>query len=218
MNLSQIEYDKRYLFDMFYNHDGYIEKLFLMKSFNNGKDHYYFRLFLYLPNGKEILLGYLYFFIDENKKESKFIGCCVKNEYRNQGIASLLISSWLLFCLDNNIIDLNTNRKQSKPFLLYLLKNFSFEINNPASYNTSLNTIYICQKYESLAKILLFKGEKQREMFEKSTSFKKDNYEIIDNLTADITVKDEVMLDKIYSLNDQDYGYQRALKIHQKFR
>lgn len=169
-------------------------------------------------NSTMLCQGYIYFYLDFEKRESKFIGTYVKPEYRNSKIASLLISSWILFCIENNFNCLGTNLKQRKPFLIYLLKNFDFEIENKSSYITSPYTIHICKEKNTDSKCLLFKNKKQATLFSNSNIMKEDNYKIIDSIGPNIQIIDDVLLSIPYQLKDKSKAYKKALNTYQKHR
>ncbi len=220
--IENMQYKYRYELDNFYDQNGYLQKLYLVKTFDisNKKEYYFLRLFLLLPNNCEIQKGYLYFYIENynNINHCKYVGTFVKPEYRNNGVASLLTSSWIKFCLDNDLNYLSTNKKQKKPFLLHTLKKFSFEIKYPQKYNTHPGIIYICKNYNDDFKTLLFKNSEQKRIFEKSSAFRNDNYKIIDNINDDIKIIDKVILNQSYELNDNNKGYEKALHIQKKYK
>ena len=77
------------------------------------------------------------FYLDKENKTSEFIGIGVAPEYRDLNIGSFLIASWIDLCLNNGYDFLGANKKQRKPFLLYLLKTYGFEI-----FDKSINDIF----------------------------------------------------------------------------
>ena len=216
----QIEYNKKYLLDTFINEDGYIKSLYLIKTLNKAtkQDNYYLKLYLNSYDGNEFLLGYLYFFVTPKERKSKYVVTFVEPNNRDSGIASFLTSAWIKFCLEHDLDVLITNRKQEKPFLLFLLKKYYFEIKNPLIYPSHENTVYICKKNNERKKVLLFNNDNYKNAFLRSNSFKNDNYMVILELEPDITILDQVILNKIYTLTDNDMGYRKAEKVYKKFK
>lgn len=141
------------------------------------------------------------------------IGTGVNPEYRNKGFASLLASLWTWICMDNNFYEYVTNKKQRKPFLIYLLKLYGFEINDIMDYETSRNTIFICRDSLSKDKCLYFKDTNEAKNFNKSNISKHDNYRILSSLDGeDIEVLDKVILTTPYQLQDFTKAYTRSRK------
>ena len=159
------------------------------------------------------LCAYIYFYLDFETKETKYIGTGVNPEYRNKGFASLLASLWTWICMDNNFYEYVTNKKQRKPFLIYLLKLYGFEINDIMDYETSRNTIFICRDSLSKDKCLYFKDTNEAKNFSKSNIAKHDNYRILSSLDGeDIEVLDRVILTTPYQLQDFAKAYTRSRK------
>lgn len=193
--------------------------LVLRKPFDPKRSEVYY-LYLYLvgDNGDYIHQGYLYFSIDFQMNKSKFIGTYIKPEYRNTSLASFLISSWIKLCIDSDILSLVTAKRQSKPFLLHILKTFNFEIANILDYESLPNTIYICKKENDLTKFLFFKDEKQADFFKKSNALNNDNYNILDNIDENMEIIDKVLMNRFYNMLDGDFAYSKAIKTYSKRR
>lgn len=218
--LKKLEYNEKTLFknNLFYKD---LQQIILLSKYHcdtDIKDRYYLRANILDNNKRLINQGFLYFYIDFSNQESNFIGVGVNDAYRNQGIASLLISSWIQLCLDESIYNLSTITKQRKPFILYLLKKYQFELANIKDYQTSSKTVYICKKDNSFEKFLIFKNKYEKERFENSKVMIKDNYHIIDNLENEITIIDQVCLSTPYYLQDQDKAYQKSLNCYNKYK
>lgn len=194
------------------------QRIYLEKTFfkANQKDQYFLKLYSCLPTGTLICQGYIYFYLDFITKESKYIGMFIKPENRGLGLASLLIASWIELCAENNFYNFTTNLRQRKPFLIYLLKKFSFEIEDKAKYKTSLSTIHICRDPKSPDKCLLFESPTYQASFAQGSIMKNDNYRILDSLTPDITVLDDVLLSTQYNLTDEQEAYNRVRTILKK--
>lgn len=212
--LEKISYNKSVLIDQDYIVDLRESRLYLEKTFHkfNASDHYFLKLKRITTSGALDCLGYIYFYIDFLKLESKFIGIYIKPEYRNKGLASLLVSNWIKLCLDNGIYNLETNKKQRKPALLYLLKKYTFELENPDIYNSSLFTIDICEDIHNKLKYLYFKNREQRLKFISSTIMQEGNYLVLDELTDNYQVLDNVLVSKPYYIQNDNTAYSRALK------
>lgn len=216
MNLFNMPYNKKIL--IYGNYEErervYFEKVYFPhKSVNQ----YFIKLFKLNKYGTYLCDGYIYFYLDLLKKESNFIGLWVKPERRNEGLAQVLISYWVNLCLENGIYDLNTIHKQRKPFILYLLKKFKFDLLNIKLYESSLNTINICKCLDNDVKCLYFKNPLQAETFKNSKILESDNYIILDSLTEDTEVLDQILLSTLYTLKDNDEAYKRSLNLIEKF-
>ena len=171
-----------------------------------------------MQNGILICQGYIYFYVDIENKQSSYIGSFVKPEYRNQHLASILTSAWIEFCLDNDITNLCTNKSQRKPFLIYMLKQFNFELEHPEFYEAKPYAIQICQKEHDLTKYLQFKSPLYAERFTHSSIFTADNYQIISPEDTDYSVLDSVILSQIYNGQDNEQAYNRAERILKQYR
>ena len=211
--IKNIPYNKMILIDEYYYNELKLN-LYLEKSYfkANGLDQYFLKLIVKNLNGSLSCIAYIYFYLDFDKNESKFIGIYTKTEYRNNGFASLLISNWIKFCLDNGIYNLETNKKQRKPFLLYLLKTFYFELRNKDAYKKSGSNIDICSKTDDYNKYLLFQNEKQKKNFINGNIYQGDNYHILDFLDEDTRILDTVLLSHPYIIQDDNAAYSRSLK------
>lgn len=205
-----------------YNHS-----IYLMRANDDGsnKPKFYLRITSNI-NGVDVIQGYLYFYLDFENKTSDFIGIKVHEQFRNLNIGSLLISLWIDLCLNNGIDFLGSNKKQRKPFMTYLLKTFGFEIFDTSLYDTSSDVISICRRDNDLAKILLFRDERNEQLFLSSNIYEKDNYEIVRSLDG-ITHLDDIIMPYqdyrrkqiSYDLVDYDRAkvkVKRVLKNHRK--
>ena len=180
-------------------------------------DHYYLRMNIMKQDGTKKQLGYLYFYIDD-KNHSKFIGLMVNPEYRNCGLASLLISEWIQLNLNEGLENLETIPKQRKPFLLYMLKRYSFELGNLETYQTSDRAVSLYQKEDSLEKYLMFRHKGEEKRFQNSNIMKTDNYVIIEQLEENMTWLDDVVLYSPYYLQDKEKAYQKSIGTYNKYR
>jgi len=165
-------------------------------------------------NGKQVQQGYIYFYLDYQTKTSDFIGVKVNPEYRNLNIASFLIASWIDMCMNSGYEALGCVQKQRKPFPLYLLKKYSFEILNLSLYDTKPYVVSICKSNDESdrTKFLLFKSPEYEKLFINSSVSSSDNYSIIHDLDEGKTVLDRVLLpiggksplDGIYRLSEEN--------------
>ena len=216
--LQNLEFNRPKLLDDAYHFQGQPQRIYIKKTQSNDKAQYFLHLILPQEEVQTIKQGYLYFYFHEETQTSNFIGLYIHPEYRNQGLSSLLISNWIKFCLDQDITLLGVNRKQKKPFLLYALKKYQFEIANPMLYQTDSNTIHICQKEKDATKYLLFESEKQKELFQKGRTIHNDNDHVLDRYDENIPVIDHVLLTKKYTLQDPNKAYQKAIGVIEKHR
>lgn len=129
-----------------------------------------------------------------------------------------MISSWIKLCLEQGVNNLQTIPKQRKPFLLYLLKKYKFELENTEIYETSPRTIYICQENGNSDKLIMFKNKREEKLFINSNIMKTDNYRIIETLTDNVQIVDKVVLRSPYFLQDNEFAYQRSLNIYNKHK
>lgn len=210
--LDDLDYNKPILFDSWKNKDNIKEKLYFSKTYFKelNCDHYFFKYFTTEKSGNIKCIAYIYFYLDEIKKESNFIGIYVNPSHRGRGLSSILISYWIQFCLENGFEFLTTSKTQRKPFLLYLLKQFSFELKNKDLYETSSNVITICSGVNPKVKYLLFRDKEYQQSFVCGRIYKGDSYEIVHELSPNIKILDHVLLSTTYFLQDQQDAYRRA--------
>ena len=172
-------------------------------------------------NGVMTIQGYIYFYMDLENKKSYFIGVKVQEEYRNLNIGSFLVASWIDLCFNYGYEFLGVNQKQRKPFLLYLLKTYGFEIFDKSLYQKRKDVIAICRSMDELDhnKYLLFKDAQHEKNFRGTNVYKTDNYQILDSL-GDKVILDEVLLplqhmSRIgvpYELRDYDQAEEKTEK------
>lgn len=220
INIRKLDYSKPTLIDMTDTHKLFIEKTFF-KALNT--DQYFIKLYKRSDprhNGNDINQGYMYFAVDYDEKQSHFIGTYIKPEYRGNGYSSLLVSKWIQVCFENGITDLTTISKQRKPFILYLLKCFTFELNNPSCYQTYGNNIYVCrnsQDKDKSKKYLVFQNKEQETRFIRSPIAKEDSYHVLPGIEPHIILLDTVLLNNPYDLQDENEAYQRSMKRYDRF-
>ncbi len=194
-SLKNLSEGEKELYQSGFFSGNYDEDIYIKKSIDDGSNKPKFYISVYTNiNGELRQQGYLYFYLDYETKQSNFIGIKVEPEYRNLNIASFLIATWIDLCMNNNY-KLGVNEKQRKPFLLYLLKSFGFEILNTSLYKTRPDVITVCRSldFKNKEKLLLFKDPKHEENFSKTTIFKEDNYRIIHS-NSGIIMLDNVIL------------------------
>ena len=189
------EGDKSLYSDRFFSGD-YNQSLYIVKANDDGskKDKYYIWATTTIGN-QEVKQGHIYFYLDHSTKTSTFIGVKVAEKFRNLNIGSLLVSSWIDICLNNGYDFLGTHEKQRKPFLLYLLKTYGFDILDQSLYDTRKDVISICRSTDEKnnSKQLLFKDPRHEKVFKGTNIFKTDNYEIIHDLNSSIYLDDVIM-------------------------
>ncbi len=227
-DFRNLEEDKKVLYSTDYYSGDYSHELYIKKSIDDGsnKPKFYIRAYTRI-NGELVPQGYIYFYLDYENKTSNFVGVKVLDEFRNLNIASLLISAWIDLCLNNGFDFLGLNRKQRKPFLLYMLKTYGFEVPNKKLYDKRDDVITICKSKnpEDLSKMLMFKNPKHEFNFVHTNVYKTDNYVIIHN------DKDIIMLDHIilplqdsntnpidYTLTDYDFAKARTQMVLSRHR
>lgn len=180
-------------------------------------DCYYLRANTKNCDNEILNQGYLYFYLDPLKLQSRFIGVGVGEKYRNFGIASLLISSWIQLCMDEGFINLETIPKQKKPFVLYLLKKYTFELNDLNTYQTSTKVVHICKKENDSRKCIMFENKQEERRFQDSNIMRTDNYNIVTR-GEDIQILDSVVLGSSYFLQDSEKAYQKSLQVYHKHK
>lgn len=212
--IEKVDYNKKLLLLKDLENTDYNQRLYIEKSFckQSNSEQYFIKIYK-LENNILICQGYIYFYVDKENKSSTYIGTRVKEEYRNKGIASLLTSSWIKFCLDNDIYNLNTNKKQRKPFLLYMLKTYSFELDDVDKYDTSRFNIHICKKEDEFTKYLLFDNMRQKETFMNGKIYLADNYQVLDQLNSGTQKLDTILLSNIYYVQDNEFAYDKSVKV-----
>lgn len=217
--LEKIPFNQNVLYQDGFLYYGENQKLYFQKSIlpENDKILFYLKSYI-LKNSNQVCQGYIYFYLNPELKSSDFIGIYVKPEYRNTGLASFLVAHWIRFCFENGYNFLGTNKVQRKPFLIYLLKTYGFEILNPDYYKLSMNTIDICKSHLDFEKYLLFKNPKQAESFSKGKIVKEDNYHIITELSPDMSYLDSILLSYPYNLVDYYRGEEKANLVIRKYK
>lgn len=154
----------------------------LNKSFfkQMGIDQYFIKIYRIDDSGLNSRdnMGYIYFYLDSTSKTSSYIGTYVKPMYRSLGLASLLTAYWIKICLDGGYEFLTTNKKQRKPYLLYILKKVCFEIDDPKMYDLSKHTIHICKDNDG-QRFLLFKSDAFAMGFKSGKIYSGDDYKIM---------------------------------------
>lgn len=215
INLFDLEYDKNYQIGKDFYDNGTRERLYLKRSYSkpDKRDFYFLNIYTFSPTGDISCQGYMYFTMHPGQNESRFVGVYIKPEYRDNGYASFLISNWIKLCLDNDIYNLRTHKKQRKPFTLHLLKKYEFELANLEEYNTSPYVIHICRDSSTRFKYLMFDSEKQKRGFVSGKIIRGDNYQIIDCITDGIEEIDKVILSRTHLLQDENLSYSKALRL-----
>lgn len=221
--LENLEVGNRTFYSDEYYSGEYNQEIFLKRAFDDGshRPKFYINIFSTI-NGASTLQGYLYFYLDFATKTSNFIGIKVEPEYRNLNIGSLLIATWIDLCLNNGYDFLGVNPKQRKPFLLYLLKTYGFEILDKSLYDIRPDVISICRStnLNDKTKFLLFKDSKHERTFMSTNIYKEDNYEIVHE-PKNITILDNIILplqsrkrnQVNYELLDQNLAETKTLNV-----
>lgn len=180
------------------------------KTRDENIDRYFIRLRNPLERHTKRQYGYMYFDLDLENRKSSFYGTKTAKSFRNMGVSTLLISTWIKLCIDNGIEDLQTISTQNKPILLYSLKKFSFELLDITKYNEGSN-IYICDINNE--RYMLFENNEQASLFEDGTINRETKHKIIKRrmpTSRDIIVLDKVVLNATYVLKDKVAAYKRA--------
>lgn len=221
--LENLEVGKRTFYSNDYYSGEYLQEIFLKRAIDDGSNRpkFYISIFSNI-NGTPIQQGYLYFYLDFETKTSNFIGIKVEPEFRNLNIGSLLIATWIDLCLNNGYDFLGVNPKQRKPFLLYLLKTYGFEILDKSLYDVRSDVISICRSINlnDKTKFLLFKDSKHERTFISTNIYKEDNYEIVHD-PNNIILLDNIILplqsrkrnQVNYELLDQNLAETKTLNV-----
>lgn len=195
------------------------QKITLSRHFcpTDTNDRYYLKLNT-ITDDKIINQGYLYFYLHPETLSSEFIGVAVNPEYRDLGVASILISSWIQFCLDQEYENLMAYKKQRKPFILYLLKKYFFVAEDVSDYEFYRRLVYICRIKDSNCKGLIFLNKQEEIRFQNSHIMDNDNYRIVDSKNDEFQLLDSVLLSTPYLLKDNEKAYQKAIKTYDRYR
>lgn len=171
--------DERELYKTGFFSGDYNQDLYIKKAEVDQKDIPTY--FLSACSSKGEVQGYIYFNLDMLKKESKFIGIKVEPQYRNLNMASFLVSSWIDMCLNNGYEMLGMNDRQRKPFFIYMLKKYQFEVPDLSLYETRPDIVAICRSdsFSDKAKYVLFKSPHEEKKFAESKIIRSDNYSIV---------------------------------------
>ena len=223
-----LEEDKKVLYNTDYYSGDYSHEFYIKKAIDDGsnKPKFYIRAYTRI-NGELVPQGYIYFYLDYENKTSDFIGVKVLEEFRNLNIGSLLIASWIDLCLNNGFDILGLNRKQRKPFLLYMLKTYGFDVKNKKLYDKRDDIITLCKSRdpEDLSKILIFKSPKHEFNFVHTNIYKSDNY-VIKHDSNGLIMLDHIILplqdsntDPIeYKLQDYEIAKLKSQMVLSKHR
>ena len=194
--LNNLDVNDKILYGKGFFSGDYNQELYIKRSIDDGinNEKYYICAYSNI-NGELVQQGYLYFYLDKKNGISDFIGVGVDPKYRNLNIASFLVASWIDLCLNNGYDFLGANKKQRKPFLLYLLKTYGFEVFDKSLYQSRNDVITICRSIDvkNNDKILLFKDKKIEKTFKETNIFKTDNYKIVDSKENIITLDDVII-------------------------
>lgn len=194
--IENLEIGNRLLYSEGYFSGNYNQNLYIKRSNDDGSNRpkYFLSAFTTI-DGELRQQGYLYFYLDHDTKSSFFIGIKVEEEYRNLNIGSFLVASWINLCLNNGYEFLGVHEKQRKPFLLYLLKTYGFEILDTSLYDTRPDVISICRNkdLERKEKLLLFRDKKHEQNFIGTNIYKTDDYKIINSLEGTIHLDDIIL-------------------------
>ena len=194
--LENLEIGKKILYSDGYFSGDYNQQLYLKRADFDSSDRPKFYLCIFSRvNSSLIQQGYLYFYLDYENKTSDFIGIHVEPEYRNLNIGSFLIASWIDLCLNKGYDFLSANKKQRKPFLLYLLKTYGFEILDKSLYASRNDVITICRNSDQAdkSKLLLFRDSKHEKNFMATNIYKTDNYQIVHDKNGIILLDDVIV-------------------------
>lgn len=211
MFYETIEDKKKIFYDSLYTENGEIRIYFSKHSSSNDIPRFYFSFY-----EQNCLIAYIYFYLIGKKSQSELIGLYVDEKKRNQGYAKLLIATWISFCLNHSIEIIQTTERQRKPFILYLLKMFFFDLRDECEKKRDRRGIDICKMEDSFLKYLHFHDINQEIGFRNSHIMKEDNYQIlseVDLLKKQVQVLDTVLLHKSYSSYDNEKSYMKAKTI-----
>ncbi len=225
---KKLEVDKRSLYSDNYFSGDFNQLLYLKRAVDDGSNRpkFYISAFAYV-NGELRLQGYIYFYLDFETKRSDFIGMAVNPEYRGLDMGSLLLSSWIDICLNNGVEELGAHHKQKKPFLIYMLKKYGFEIEDTSLYRTSdaLITLLRDPDFANKTKYLQFRSPHHEKVFMGTNIFKTDNYSILHN-PAGYYELDKVIIPLqsashahvIYELSDEELATEKVVSTLSKHR
>ncbi len=211
--MLDINYGERKVVDEFYNtNTGLVERIVLTKKKTSAQDNYFLSSYSVLGDGTEVLQGYMYFTLNVDLLSSNYIGTLVNRDFRGTGICQMLNATWVKLCLDNDICNLGTIRHQRKPFLVYLLKGYDFEVPKMSLYDG--RSIHICRGEDS-TKYLLFDSERDKKTFCSGSVLEQDNYVVLDEL-GDKKDMGCVVLNHSYYVQDVGKAYTKAISVRSK--
>lgn len=153
--------------------------------------------------------GYMYFCMDRTNKEAYYIGSYINPKYRQQGLSTLLTSYWIKLCLDNGITNLATIARQRKPFILYVLKKFSFDVRNILMYQMG-NNVDICLQPNDNKKYLHFENKAMEIDFKESSIAQNDNFLYLPEKGINTIVEETILLEEPLFIRDQNLAYNTA--------
>jgi len=214
--------EKKLYHSNFFSGD-YKQDMIIMKSKDDGshKDKYYLELYSYV-NGIYTMQAYIYFYLELRERTCYFIGMKTEEQFRNCNMGSLLISAWLDFCLNNGIEYIGVNNRQRKPFILYMLKTYAFDVEDLTEYSKRSDVISICRNVDNSdkTKYLLFRDDNHEKNFKQTNIYKSDNYIALDYLDGHYVLDDVIFpLQDItrhpadYFLTDKEYAGFRSQRV-----
>ena len=218
-NFEKLEEGQKVLFEEGFYSGQYDQDIYIRKAIHDNNSPVKMPIFFIsavsMIDGHLTEQAHLYFYLDEITLTS----------YQN--IGSFLISYWINLCLKNGYEFLETTEKQKKPFLLYLLKTYGFEVSDLSLYETRPEVISICKSLDpgDSRKFLLFKNMNHEIQLSRTNVFKEDNYEIIHD-ASNYKILDCVLVPLqgckknpiIYKLQDYDFANEKSTDIIEKHR
>jgi len=175
--------------------DGQISELFVRPTGGPGQRPQY-TMSLESESHK---LGYAYFFINEVREQSSFIGMKIEPEFRGKSYGNLLISSYIDLCDCFTVKNLDINQKQRKPEIVHILKNFGYELNSiPPSH---MKIILVHGGAESISKLYV-PDQSLRARIADSRLTRSNNYNFVESLENQ-TIIDTIYFGQKYHLVDR---------------
>ncbi len=182
------------------------------KTISIERDQYFIRI------GKNTLQKrkrpYIYFHYDkEYSNDSYYIGTFISPKLRQKGFSSILASYLILVNLENDMENLFTITKQSKPFSLHTLMGFSYYPNNEEKLENKDEAIDICVKKGDEKKYLHFRNKILQEEFMNSSLGQNDTFYYLDEIDDSVQVINTVWRNIRHQVIDKDFAFNRSYAI-----
>jgi hypothetical protein len=158
-------------------------------------------------------MGFAYFFVNESRETSSFIGMKIEPKFRGRSYGNLLVSSYIDLCDDSDITDLDAQPKQRKPEIVHILKKFGYGLKKSPSSHKRITLVHGGE--DSVSKLYIPDSELRR-VVGGSKVARDNNYSFVSSLEGQ-TVIDEIYYGHHYYLTDRDKCLAKQEQVRNHF-